>query len=86
MYEYISRNLQYPRQAIENNIAGRVLISFVIMPDGQVEMSQVEKGIGFGCDDEALRVVREMPTWMPAEQNGRKVPIRMFLPVLFKLP
>jgi periplasmic protein TonB len=86
MYEFISRNLQYPRQAIENSISGKVVISFVIMPNGAVEMSNIEKGIGFGCDDEALRVVKEMPIWLPAEQNGRKVPVRMFLPVVFRLP
>lgn len=86
LYEYIGRNLQYPRNAVENNISGKVIISFVIMPDGKVDITNLEKGIGFGCDDEALRVVKEMPTWVPAEQNGRKVPIRMFLPVMFKLP
>ncbi|MCG9880593.1 MAG: energy transducer TonB, partial [Bacteroidia bacterium] len=51
MYAYISQNLQYPRQAVENNVSGKVMISFVIMPDGKVEMSEIEKGIGFGCDD-----------------------------------
>lgn len=86
MYEFISKNLQYPRQAIENSVSGKVVISFVIMPNGEVEMSNIEKGIGFGCDDEALRVVKDMPSWLPAEQNGRKVPVRMFLPVVFRLP
>lgn len=86
MYAYIAAHLNYPKQAVENGVSGKVIVSFVIMPDGRVEMSNVEKGIGFGCDDEALRVVKEMPVWIPAEQNGRKVPIKMFLPILFKLP
>ncbi|OYU95372.1 MAG: hypothetical protein CFE21_09485 [Bacteroidetes bacterium B1(2017)] len=84
MYEYIRKNLNYPRLAIDNSISGKVVISFVIMPDGSVQMPNVERGIGFGCDDEALRVVSNMPNWEPARQNGRKVPIRMYLPVVFQ--
>jgi periplasmic protein TonB len=84
MYKYIRENLNYPRVAIDNSVEGKVMISFVIMPDGKVQMGNIEKGIGFGCDEEALRVVNNMPTWKPAEQNGRNVPIRMFLPFVFK--
>ncbi|MFY8190465.1 MAG: energy transducer TonB [Bacteroidia bacterium] len=86
MYDYISKNLNYPKLAIESAVSGKVVVSFVIMPDGTIDMVNLERGIGYGCDDEAMRVVQEMPAWTPAEQNGRKVPIRMFLPVLFKLP
>lgn len=86
MYAYIGSNLNYPKQAVENGVWGKVMVSFVVMPNGMVEMINLERGIGYGCDDEAIRVVKEMPVWIPAEQNGRKVPIRMFLPVLFKLP
>jgi protein TonB len=47
-------------------------------------MINLERGIGYGCDEEALRVINEMPEWEPARQNGRKVPIRMILPVVFQ--
>jgi len=86
MYAYIGSNLNYPKQAVENGVWGKVMVSFVVMPNGVVEMINLERGIGYGCDDEAMRVVKEMPVWIPAEQNGRKVPIKMFLPILFKLP
>jgi protein TonB len=84
MYEYISKNLVYPRQALESAVTGKVVISFVILADGKVGMINLERGIGYGCDEEALRVINEMPEWEPARQNGRKVPIRMILPVVFQ--
>ena len=84
MYDYIRKNLSYPKLAIETGVSGKVIVSFVIMPDGSVQMSNLERGIGFGCDDEAMRVISQMPNWNPAQQNGRKVPIRMFLPVVFQ--
>jgi len=84
LYDYIRKNLNYPRLAIESGVSGKVVVSFVIMPDGSVQMSNLERGIGFGCDDEAMRVINQMPGWLPAQQNGRNVPIRMFLPVVFQ--
>jgi protein TonB len=84
MYDFISKNLVYPRQALEGGVSGKVVISFVILEDGKVGMINLERGIGYGCDEEALRVINEMPEWEPARQNGRKVPIRMILPVVFQ--
>jgi protein TonB len=84
MYAYISENLHYPKMALESGVEGKVVITFVVMADGSIQMSNVERGIGYGCDDEALRVVKEMPTWEPGRQNGRKVPVRMVLPVVFQ--
>jgi protein TonB len=75
--------LSYPRWAIENNIKGKVVLSFVVMPDGSIEFSEIERGIGFGCDDEALRVVNEMPKWKPGIQNGKKVAVKFILPIRF---
>ncbi|MDZ4667359.1 MAG: energy transducer TonB [bacterium] len=84
MYDYISKHLHYPRLALENGVSGKVIVSFVIMPNGKVEMTQLERGIGFGCDEEALKVINEMPTWEPARQNGHKVPVRLILPMVFQ--
>lgn len=84
MYKYIQQNLHYPKLALESGVEGKVVISFVVMADGSVQMSNLERGIGYGCDDEALRVVSEMPAWEPGRQNGKKVPVRMILPVVFQ--
>lgn len=85
MYEFIRHNIQYPNPALVNGISGRVMISFVIMPDGSIDMTHIEKGIGFGCDDEALRVIKEMPNWIPGSQNGNKVAVRLLLPINFQV-
>lgn len=85
MYDYIKRNLSYPRIAMENQVQGKVVISFVVMPDGSIQMTNLERGIGYGCDAEAMRVVNEMPVWNPGMQNGKKVPVRLMLPVLFQI-
>ncbi len=84
MYDFIRQNIQYPKVALENGISGKVMLSFVIMPDGSIDMTHIEKGIGFGCDDEAIRVIKEMPTWIPGSQNGNKVAVRLLLPIHFQ--
>ncbi len=83
MQDYIQKNLSYPKWAIENGVKGKVVMSFVVMPDGSIELSEIEKGIGFGCDEEALRVLREMPKWSPGIQNGKKVAVKLILPIRF---
>jgi protein TonB len=83
MQDYIQKNLSYPKWAIENNIKGKVVLSFVVLPDGSIDYTEIEKGIGFGCDEEALRVLREMPKWSPGIQNGKKVAVKLILPIRF---
>ncbi len=85
MYAFIGKNLNYPSVARENSKEGKVVLSFVIAADGSVQMSDVEKGIGFGCDEEAIRVINEMPKWTPATQNGKPVAVRLMLPIVFRL-
>jgi protein TonB len=85
MYEYIGKHLVYPSLARENAKEGKVVLSFVIDAEGKVSMSEVERGIGFGCDEEALRVINKMPNWTPATQNGKPVAVRLLLPVVFRL-
>jgi periplasmic protein TonB len=85
MYEYIGKHLVYPSLARENAKEGKVVLSFVIDAKGKVSMSEVERGIGFGCDEEALRVINKMPNWTPASQNGKPVAVRLLLPVVFRL-
>lgn len=82
---YLSRNLHYPKLAKEAKIEGRVIIKFVVDEDGAIAYPHVIKGIGGGCDEEALRVVSEMPYWQPGMQNGVLVRVYYTLPIVFKL-
>ena len=66
-------------------IEGKVIVSFYVDVDGSIADVTVERGIGFGCDEEAVRVIKSMPNWNPGMSRGRKVKVRMVLPVTFKL-
>lgn len=81
MYDYIYKNFKYPGMARENNIQGKVFVSFVIDKDGSVKDAKILRGIGGGCDEEVLRVIRSMPGWKAGRQNGRSVNVQFSLPV-----
>jgi TonB family protein len=83
--KYLSRKLKYPAQASENGIQGTVYVSFVVKTDGSLANIKILHGIGGGCDDEALRVVKLMPRWKPGHQNGKSVRTLINMPVYFKL-
>lgn len=85
LYKFLGDNLKYPAMARESNIQGRVWVGFVVYEDGSIKDIQVLKGIGGGCDEEAVRVVKMMPNWTPGEQMGKKVPVKFRLPINFKL-
>jgi len=85
MGEFFRKNLKYPVQAARANVQGRVFISFVVGSDGKIEDVQTLKGIGFGCDEEAERVIRLMPKWKPGRQSGTPVRVRFNLPVVFQM-
>ncbi len=82
---FLQKSLQYPSQAARSNISGRVFLSFVVGTDGTLTDVQVMRGIGFGCDEEAMRVVKLMPRWKPGKQSGRAVRVRYNLPIVFAL-
>lgn len=83
--EYLSRNIQYPPNAREANISGKVIIKFVVNDDGSVSNAKVMRGIGGGCEEEALRVVNTMPKWKAGKNNGKAVKVFFTLPVSFKM-
>lgn len=83
--QYLAENLKYPAQARQMGIEGTVILVFVINTDGSVSNVEILRGIGGGCDEEALRVVQNSPDWKPATQQGRAVNSRMRLPIRFKL-
>ncbi len=85
LYKYLAENIHYPEQAKADGIEGRVLIRFVVMNDGSIVNVEVEKGIGGGCDEEAVRVVKGMPKWKPAVYEGKNVNVNYALPITFKL-
>lgn len=85
MSEFIQNNLTYPDQAIKANVEGQVFIEFTVGPSGKIDHVKVIKGIGFGCDEEAVRVVKLMPDWMPGKQGGVPVRVRFTLPITFQM-
>lgn len=85
MMEYIAKNIVYPTYAIENGIQGRVFVTFVVERDGSISNVKAMRGIGFGCDEEAIRVIQSMPKWKPARQRGETVRCSYTIPILFKM-
>lgn len=83
--QYLQKNLRYPAAAQRANISGRVFVSFVVNTDGSIQDVQVLKGLGFGTDEEAKRVVQAMPKWRPGKQSGRPVRVKFNLPINFTL-
>lgn len=84
-YKFIGDNMQYPSQARRMGIEGRVYVQFVVDKDGTVTDVTAVKGIGAGCDEEAVRVLKTAPKFKPGKQRGRPVKVRMVLPIIFKL-
>jgi TonB family protein len=85
LMEFIGNNVVYPKEAIDAGIEGRVFVEFYIEKDGTVCDAKVLRGIGYGCDEEALRVIGLMPKWYPGKQRGKAVRVRYTLPINFKL-
>ncbi len=85
MMKYVAENIKYPQAAKDKNISGRVFVSFVIEKDGSVSNVKVVRGIGGGCDEEAARVIKEMPKWKPGMQKGKPVRVNYMMPIFFKL-
>ncbi len=83
--KYLQSNIQYPQMAREVGVSGIVYVTFVVEPDGSITNVQLLRGIGSGCDEEALRVVKRMPNWKPGKQRGKSVRVQFNLPVKFTL-
>ncbi len=84
-YKFLGDHIQYPETARRVGISGRVFVEFVVDKTGHITMARVVKGIGGGCDEEAVRVVKLAPPWKPGMQRGRPVRVKMTVPVYFKL-
>jgi len=82
---YIGKNMVYPELALKNRVHGIVYVSFIVEKDGSISNVSLVRGIGSGCDEEAMRVVKFMPKWIPARQRGKNVRVQFYLPLKFTL-
>ena len=85
LFEYLGKNIKYPAMAKDAGIQGIVYVNFVVYEDGSIKDVKVLRGIGGGCDEEALRVVKSMPKWTPGKQRGKAVRVSYNLPIRFTL-
>jgi TonB family protein len=85
LYDFISKNIVYPEVAKRAGIMGKIYVQFVIDKDGSVTDVKVQRGIGAGCDEEAVRVVKLMPKWIPGKNKGELVKTRISAPIVFAL-
>ncbi|MEE4258682.1 MAG: energy transducer TonB [Bacteroidales bacterium] len=86
MYDFLRQNLEYPEMALEQKIEGQVVVSFIVEADGSLSKIELAKGIGSGCDEEALRLISIMPAWIPGMHHGKPVAVEYNIAVGFKLP
>jgi protein TonB len=85
LMKYLRSHLRYPSAALAAQAEGRVFVSFVVQADGTIADIGILKGLGYGLDEEAQRVVRQMPTWTPGKQNNHAVPVKFTLPITFRI-
>ena len=83
LLKYLAENIKYPDLARQNNIQGTVFVNFVVEPNGSISNVMILRGIGGGCDEEAMRVVKNMPDWTPGYNDGRAVRVRYNIPIRF---
>lgn len=83
--KYLNKNVLYPDRAYNNKIQGMVQVQFIVDTNGKLIEPRIAKSVEFSLDEEALRLIRSSPKWIPAEQNGRKVKSYKLQPVVFQL-
>ena len=84
MLAFLGRKTNYPAEALDHRVSGKVHVAFVVDADGRLRDPQVVRGLGYGLDEEALRLVRIMPWWTPGKINGQPVWVRVTLPIVFR--
>lgn len=85
LFQFLKRKLRFPRVAVEQNREATVFVSFVVYPNGTIGEVQSMQPVGFGFDEEVVRVVQLMPRWLPGKVGGKNVAVRYKLPVRFRL-
>ncbi|ANQ50514.2 energy transducer TonB [Flammeovirga sp. MY04] len=84
-YKFLGKNMKYPKRALKMGVEGKVYVQFIVGKDGSLTDFKVVRGLGAGLDEEAVRVLKLSPKWIPAEQRGRIVRQRMVIPISFKI-
>ncbi len=85
MMKFLSKNMHYPPQAIKSGISGTCIYTFVVGSNGVLSGFVLDKSIGYGCNEEALRVLKLMPKWIPGKNDGVPAPVKVTLPIKFQL-
>jgi len=83
--KYLDENIVYPIEARRKGIQGKVFVTFIVERDGSVSNVRLLRGIGGGCNEEAIRVIENMPKWIPGIQKGKPVRVQFNIPIIFKL-
>ena len=85
--KFLQNNLNYPIEAMDNEIQGKVIAKFVVLANGKIDPKSIEitKGLGYGTEEEVKRVIKAMPDWIPAKLDGKAVSFKFILPVRFNL-
>ncbi|HEY1025352.1 MAG TPA: TonB family protein [Sphingobacteriaceae bacterium] len=84
--QFLSNNIQYPQAAKVNNTTGRVIVTFVVAKDGSLEDIKILRGLGYGTDEETIRVLNLSPRWTPGKVKGKPVKVQYTIPVFYRLP
>jgi TonB family protein len=84
-YSHVMSAVDYPSEALQKRIEGRVDVQFVVNKDGSLSDITVVNGIGAGCDEEAVKAIRNAPSFKSGHQGGKPVRVRMIVPIMFKL-
>jgi len=84
-YEFVANEINYPKAALRAQMGGKVFVMFVVNKDGSLSDFEIVKGVGLGCDEEAIRVLKKAPNWISGKQRGKNVRVRMVLPINFVL-
>jgi len=85
LLEYLAANVRYPDDCEETSVQGRVIVSFVVERDGSITEAKVVKSVYPSLDEEALRVVKGMPKWIPGSLNGERIRTKYMIPITFRL-
>ncbi|AMM50149.1 hypothetical protein TH61_01735 [Rufibacter sp. DG15C] len=85
LMKFVGKNLRYPPAAQKSGIEGTVVLSFVVSPTGEIGGIEVLKGLGYGTEEEVVRVIKKMPRWKPGMQNGNAVPVKFTLPIRLQM-
>lgn len=85
-YKFLDDNIKYPKEAKENHIQGKVFVSFIVEKDGSLTNIKIDRKLGYGTDEEAVKVLKLSKRWNPGTQYGKKVRVKYNIPVKFSLP